>query len=302
MGIELERTKEWNAQVAFQGPLRRLLALDTSTASLVAAVVADGIILAEKTIHAERNHSAYLVTAIDECLKVSGIKKSDLDGIAVGVGPGSYTGVRIAVTTAKTLAWVLKIPVIGVSSLEAIALGGWATGAGHAADEVKLTLTSTSTDADQVGGNPVIAEYADWIVPLVDARRGQAYTALFSVSAESGQKQLDLRRIEQDAIRLTENWTLELSNRWNDLKPEERPQTVWFVGETEKHESAIESMRSLLGTTLHVLSYDLTGAWMGLVAARYCQLENAAESVHLLEPNYTQLPEAEAKRQRQRLS
>lgn len=301
MANEFERTTEWNTQGTIQGPLRRLLAFDTSTASLVVAVVADGRILAERTIHAERNHSAYLVTAIDECLKASGILKADLDGIAVGVGPGSYTGVRIAVTTAKTLAWVLKIPVIGVSSLEAIALGGWAVGTEHAADQVELT--STSINADQVGGNPVVAGDADWIVPLVDARRGQAYTALFSLSVDSGLelKQLHLERIEQDAIRLTENWILELSNLWNILKPEERPQAVWFVGETAKHEPAIESLRSLLGETLHILPYDLAGAWMGHVGARYCKLENA-EPVHLLEPNYTQLPEAEAKRQRQRLS
>ncbi|WP_407944592.1 tRNA (adenosine(37)-N6)-threonylcarbamoyltransferase complex dimerization subunit type 1 TsaB [Paenibacillus rubinfantis] len=107
---------------------QRLLALDTATSSLAVAVTEGGRVLAERNIHAERNHSAYLVTAIGDCLKAAGLAKQDLDGIAVGIGPGSYTGIRIAVTTAKTLAWSLRLPVYGVSSLAALALGGWASG------------------------------------------------------------------------------------------------------------------------------------------------------------------------------
>ena len=82
-------------------PQQRLLAFDTSTSSLAVAVMENGKLLAEQNIHAERNHSAYLVTAIEKVLEGAGITKQELDGIAVGVGPGSYTGIRIAVTTAS---------------------------------------------------------------------------------------------------------------------------------------------------------------------------------------------------------
>lgn len=112
-------------------PPQRLLAFDTATSSLAVAVTEGGRVLAERNIHAERNHSAYLVTAIGDCLEAVGLAKQDLDGIAVGIGPGSYTGIRIAVTTAKTLAWSLRLPVYGVSSLAALALGGWAGASGQ---------------------------------------------------------------------------------------------------------------------------------------------------------------------------
>ncbi|MGG6314534.1 tRNA (adenosine(37)-N6)-threonylcarbamoyltransferase complex dimerization subunit type 1 TsaB, partial [Paenibacillus macerans] len=91
-------------------PLRRILALDTSTSALAVAVMEDGRLLAERNIHAERNHSAYLVTAIGECLAAAGLAKRDLTGIAVGIGPGSYTGIRIAVTTAKTIPFAASDP------------------------------------------------------------------------------------------------------------------------------------------------------------------------------------------------
>ena len=72
---------------------------------------------------AERNHSVHVVPVMEQLLAASNTQPGQLDGIAVGVGPGSYTGIRIAVTAAKTLAWAWDIPVAGVSSLQAIAWG-----------------------------------------------------------------------------------------------------------------------------------------------------------------------------------
>ena len=64
------------------------------------------------------NHSLRAMPAIDEIFEKVGIAPSEIDAIAVSEGPGSYTGVRIGVTIAKTLAWTLKKPLIGVSSLK----------------------------------------------------------------------------------------------------------------------------------------------------------------------------------------
>ncbi|GAA0136705.1 tRNA (adenosine(37)-N6)-threonylcarbamoyltransferase complex dimerization subunit type 1 TsaB [Paenibacillus sp. YSY-4.3] len=268
-------------------PRQRLLALDTSTSTLAVAVMEGGKLLAERNIKAERNHSAYLITAIEEAIAAAGVGKQQLNGIAVGVGPGSYTGVRIAVTTAKTLAWSLGLPLSAVSSLAAIAFGAFAGGTGQVPEQFAEANTTTGEDASE-------ADYSaqHWIVPLVDARRGQAYTALFS--AAIGQIP---RRLEADAIRLVADWRNELVERLQGLPSAQRPAGVWFVGDAALHAAAIEELRPLLGDTLHLVGYELEGAWLGLIGSEQF-LQGAHDDVHALEPNYTQLAEAEAKKLR----
>ena len=91
------------------------------------------------------------------------MKPADLDKIVVAKGPGSYTGVRIGVTIAKTFAWTLNIPLVGISSLEALAAG-------------------------------VGRHFDGFISPLFDARRGQIYTGLYQF--KNGQ----LESVIQDQI------------------------------------------------------------------------------------------------------
>lgn len=285
-----------NHQDASELTEARLLAFDTSTSSLAVAVMEGARLLAEHHLHAERNHSAYLISAIKDALDKSGIDKSMLDGIAVGVGPGSYTGARIAVTTAKTLAWALKLPVYGISSLEALALGGWARGAAQ-------PVAALGTSAAACGGRPDAGQDAaagvsgDWVVPLMDARRGQVYTALFT--AQPGQMP---ERLAPDGIRLMASWMEELAERLEAAAPSERPARVWIVGETEsgaaRHaEVAEETLGSLLGKSLSIFPYELEGAWVGLTGIRRSLL-GEGDVLHALEPNYTQLAEAEALRLR----
>lgn len=81
------------------------MALDTSTAVMAAAMMEDHALLQERNERAERNHSVHVVPVMEQLLAASNTQPGQLDGIAVGVGPGSYTGIRIAVTAAKTLAW-----------------------------------------------------------------------------------------------------------------------------------------------------------------------------------------------------
>ncbi|MBM6994347.1 tRNA (adenosine(37)-N6)-threonylcarbamoyltransferase complex dimerization subunit type 1 TsaB [Paenibacillus sp. DXFW5] len=267
-------------------PPQRLLAFDTATSSLAVAVTEGGRVLAERNIHAERNHSAYLVTAIGDCLEAAGLAKQDLDGIAVGIGPGSYTGIRIAVTTAKTLAWSLRLPVYGVSSLAALALGGWAGSSGQDA----AALGELAARRGEEGRRATAGGH--WIAPLIDARRGQAYTALFGVTAPGGLPE----RLEPDAIRLMDGWADELQRQLEQLPPDERPARLWFVGETEKHEAAIAPLIAAFGELVQLVPYELEGAWMGIAGLARSWLP--ADEVHALEPNYTQLAEAEAKRLR----
>ena len=94
------------------------LAFDTATSVATAALVRDGEVLGERVSRAV----AVLVDA-DELLRASGAERSELTGIVVGTGPGSFTGLRLGLATARGLALALELPVAGVSTLDALAAG-----------------------------------------------------------------------------------------------------------------------------------------------------------------------------------
>lgn len=99
----------------------KVLALDTSNRPLSVAVLSDDQVLATTTVTITQKHAAHLLPIIESLMKVAGLKPADLDRVVVADGPGSYTGLRIGVTTAKTLADTLKLQLVGVSSLATIA-------------------------------------------------------------------------------------------------------------------------------------------------------------------------------------
>jgi len=98
----------------------KLLAFDTSSKALSVAILEDETLLAETTLTIKKNHSITLMPVIDFLMHQIDLTPKDLDRIVVAEGPGSYTGLRIAVATAKTLAHTLGIEVVGVSSLLAL--------------------------------------------------------------------------------------------------------------------------------------------------------------------------------------
>jgi len=115
---------------------RCLLSFDTSGRGLSVCVSDDGQILAQsehgtdaassqdRADRADRQESvSLLMPTIDRLVRESGLKKSDLNGIVVGVGPGGFTGVRVAVVTGRTLAQALKLPLVGINSLEIMSYG-----------------------------------------------------------------------------------------------------------------------------------------------------------------------------------
>ncbi|MDR9856049.1 tRNA (adenosine(37)-N6)-threonylcarbamoyltransferase complex dimerization subunit type 1 TsaB [Paenibacillus sp. VCA1] len=243
-------------------PLKRFLALDTSTACLALAVMENDKVLHAIKAAGERNHSVHLLPLIQKGLAEAGVAASGIDGIAVGIGPGSYTGTRIAVTAAKTLAWAWNVPVAGISSLHALAWSG--------------LVTATGADRGE-----------NWVIPLMDARRGQAYTAWFR--AKGGDMPV---RLKEDAIRLMEDWADEIGRAWKDMPAEERPDGVWFVGDAGKHEAAIERLRDVMGDRLHTAACDMEGEPVGRLGADRL-MQGTTDNVHALVPNYTQLAEAE---------
>jgi tRNA threonylcarbamoyladenosine biosynthesis protein TsaB len=95
-----------------------ILAFDTATDVATSALVADGEILGERT-----SRAVTLLEDVDALLRQASAHTTELDALAVGIGPGSFTGVRIGLSTARGLALALGVPVAGVSTLDALTAG-----------------------------------------------------------------------------------------------------------------------------------------------------------------------------------
>jgi len=99
----------------------RLLAFDTATPAVTVAVCDGAHVLAERTVVDARRHGELLAPGIDAALRRAGLERTELDGVAVGVGPGPFTGLRVGLMTARVLGTTLDVPVFGVCTLDALA-------------------------------------------------------------------------------------------------------------------------------------------------------------------------------------
>lgn len=121
----------------------KVLAVDTATKSCSVAIVDEDTLLAEVSIISEQTHSKHLMNMISRAMGMTGLNINDLDGFAVIRGPGSFTGLRIGISSVKGLAIASGKPVVGISSLDALAM--------------------------QSNFSPYL------IFPLLDARKGEVY-------------------------------------------------------------------------------------------------------------------------------
>ncbi|MDB5052192.1 MAG: hypothetical protein JWM44_242 [Bacilli bacterium] len=215
---------EQNQKLHFPG---RLLAIDTSTAAMSIAVLENGRLLRESHIHAERNHSVFLMPMMEELLLSLNMRFADLSAFAVGVGPGSYTGVRIGVTAVKTLAWALKLPVIAISSLEAMALGA--------------AMAAKSEES--------------WFVPLMNARRTQVYTGLFAAN----DPKIDWQRLSADGIHLLEQWLDQLAKL--------APKRISFVGEVADFYEQLNSIGHRFSGEITLREHTIQAIHIGLLGS-----------------------------------
>lgn len=126
----------------------RILAIDTSNQTLTIALCDNQEIVGEYTLAIKKNHSLTLMPAVTDLMAASNWEPQHIDRLVVAQGPGSYTGLRIGVTTAKTLAYTLKKELVGISSLKSLAANC-------------VTISGL-------------------IVPLFDARRENVYTGAYS--------------------------------------------------------------------------------------------------------------------------
>jgi tRNA threonylcarbamoyladenosine biosynthesis protein TsaB len=142
-----------------------VLGLDTSTPSTVVALrLADARVLQSRDdppTGAHPGHATRLLAMVDELLTQAGVPWAAIDRIAVGVGPGTFTGLRVGVATARGLAQSLSTEVVGVSSLMALALAALAA------------QRADGDDASMVDAGAVLA--------VIDARRGEVFAAAYEM-------------------------------------------------------------------------------------------------------------------------
>jgi len=134
--------------------MAKILQIETATAICSVALSINGETISFKEEQGQNLHAANLTLFVDEVLKTAGLSYQELDTIAVSKGPGSYTGLRIGVSTAKGLCYALDKPLIAIETLAMMAAGF-------------------------VAENP---DYLGLICPMIDARRMEVYTSIFDHS------------------------------------------------------------------------------------------------------------------------
>lgn len=130
-----------------------ILNIETSSINCSVSLSEDGRVIFSQKDKGEMNHAAVLAPFVENCMKEVRENNKNLDAVAVSLGPGSYTGLRIGLSLAKGLAYSLGIPLIGLDTLKLLAVKG-------------------------------MFEYPEWegdelIVPMIDARRMEVYTACY---------------------------------------------------------------------------------------------------------------------------
>jgi tRNA threonylcarbamoyladenosine biosynthesis protein TsaB len=153
-----------------------LLALSTSTPRASVALVEQGRVLVELTYEDPRGHAERIFTLIDDALAAAARSRSDLDLVACDIGPGSFTGVRIAVASAKGVALGLGVPLFGVVSLEAMAA--------HARSlSSEPTLVATAIDAKKDELYVALYDGAEAVLPPSHLPRADVAARLAELAA-----------------------------------------------------------------------------------------------------------------------
>lgn len=227
-----------------------ILALETTGKYGSASVIDESGQCVTASSREEMNHLKEIIALTEESIERAGIVKGDLTHIAASVGPGSFTGIRIGVTTARTMGQVMHLPCISVSSLEGMALHGMN-----------------------------LRENEEIICPIINARRHQTYSGVWTVSDGN------LKPILPEKQYMIE----ELLSELNKLEGK-----ILFIGD------GIDAYEDIIASALDARRYSLTeiehrypdSAWVAKVALRKALQGETCFYKELL-PNYMRKSEAE---------
>lgn len=155
-----------------------ILNIETSTNVCSVALTAEGMVLAHQEDMNGRNHAGLLSDYIKYCLDFAAEKELKLEAVAVSMGPGSYTGLRIGLSEAKGLAYALDIPLIGINTLQIMSC---------------QVMFTKELEGDEI------------FVPMIDARRMEVYTAAYNFALEDVMPQQPLILDEGSYASLLDN-------------------------------------------------------------------------------------------------
>lgn len=151
-----------------------ILCIETSTAVLSVALARDGAVVCERVCTEPRSQAALTAPLVKEVLSDAGITAGACDAVCVSAGPGSYTGLRVGVSTAKGLAFGAGIPLLSMGTLDILVEG--VIGAKRPRGFGGLVPQSVEDSIDH-RNDPMI-------VPMIDARRMEVYTAVYSAGGD----------------------------------------------------------------------------------------------------------------------
>ncbi len=149
--------------------MERIILIETSTALCSVALAENGEIVSYKASSAPKAHASLTAVFINDMLSEKGITLADCDAVCVSMGPGSYTGLRVGVSTAKGLCFGSKKPLLAVGTLDTLVA--------QAASEFTASDVIPDSPKHVI---PDLIRNLRYIIPMVDARRMEVYTAVFT--------------------------------------------------------------------------------------------------------------------------
>ena len=152
--------------------MARILLIETSTSVLSVALAQDGTVVSERVCTEPRMQASLTAPLVKEVLDQAGLTAKDCDAVCVSSGPGSYTGLRVGVSTAKGLAFGAGIPLLAAGTLDILVSG--ASGAKRPRGSGGVAPQSVEDKDDE----------RQFIVPMIDARRMDVYTAVYSADGK----------------------------------------------------------------------------------------------------------------------